>query len=345
MNKGAKLYQINSYTNWGKLNEVWLGDVYPASWYEHLDPRVRDVFQEITEKTKEDLSVIQRSLEALGIVVQRPTYDNIDNFIDINGHLRKPSITPRDEYLVAGKTMFGFRSREWAPVIDTYTNFVNKETADSIVRQFNSANTVRIGRDIYLDWGNEPDDLESFVEYFQETELFNEHRVHLLFNGGHIDGCFAAVKPGLILASRYYQDYENTFPGWSRIEVSRPEFQSKRRSGPGVNGKWWNTGIVGENKTFNQYIIQHALDWVGDYTETFFEINCLVIDDKNVFMVGENEQVFRELERYGVTAHAMPFRTRTFWDGGLHCLTVDINRSDSIVDLFPERTEKLYVWK
>jgi hypothetical protein len=337
--------QVHSYTNWGQLNEVWLGDVYPSAWYEHLDSRVRDVFQEITEKTKEDLTVIQRSLESLGIVVKRPTYDNIDHFIDLEGNLHKPSITPRDEYLVAGKTMFGFRSREWANVIDTYTGFVNKETADPIVRQFNSANTVRIGRDIYLDWGSKPADLDQFVKYFEQIEYFKDHRLHLLFNGGHIDGCFAVVKPGLILASRYYKDYDNTFPGWDRIQVNRPEFASKRRTGPGANGKWWESGVSGKNKTFNQYIIQHALDWVGDYTETFFEINCLVIDDKNVFMIGENEQVFRELERHGVTAHAMPFRTRTFWDGGLHCLTVDIRREDSPVDLFPERTQQLTVWK
>jgi len=27
---------INSSNSWSSLKEVWLGDVYPADWYDHL---------------------------------------------------------------------------------------------------------------------------------------------------------------------------------------------------------------------------------------------------------------------------------------------------------------------
>ena len=91
-------------------------------------------------------------------------------------------------------------------------------------------------------------------------------------------------------------------------------------------------------------IIKPALDWVGNYTETYFEVNCLVIDEKNVLMLGENDRVFRALERHGITAHSLPFRTRTFWDGGLHCLTLDIRRQDNMIDLFPDRDQTLYLY-
>ena len=101
---------------------------------------------------------------------------------------------------------------------------------------------------------------------------------------------------------------------------------------------------VSNSAKFNNHVIKHAQDWVGDYTETYFEVNCLVIDEKNVLMLGENEGVFRELERHGITAHSLPFRTRTFWDGGLHCITLDIRRQDSMIDLFPERTQNLYTY-
>ena len=49
---------VNSYTNWGKLKEVWLGDIYPSHFYDHLESQVRDVFYELTENTKQDLAVI-----------------------------------------------------------------------------------------------------------------------------------------------------------------------------------------------------------------------------------------------------------------------------------------------
>jgi hypothetical protein len=36
---------INSNCGFTTLEEVWLGDVYPAHFYEHLEPAVRDAFQ------------------------------------------------------------------------------------------------------------------------------------------------------------------------------------------------------------------------------------------------------------------------------------------------------------
>ena len=96
---------------------------------------------------------------------------------------------------------------------------------------------------------------------------------------------------------------------------------------------------MGTNRTFNQHIIDHALDWVGCYTETYFELNCLVVDTENVIMLAENEVLARELERHGIQVHWVPFRARSFWDGAMHCLTVDIRRQSAIVDYFPEREQ------
>jgi N-dimethylarginine dimethylaminohydrolase len=103
-----------------------------------------------------------------------------------------------------------------------------------------------------------------------------------------------------------------------------------------VNGKFWNTA-VGTNRSFNQHVIDHALDWVGMYTETYFELNCLVIDTENVVMLAENDSLARDLETHGINVHWVPFRTRSFWDGAMHCLTVDIRRQSQIEDFFPER--------
>ena len=72
---------MNSHNSWSQLEEVWLGDVYPASWYDHLEPAVRDVFQELTAITQEDLLSIQKTLESMDIVVRRPVYNNIDDYI------------------------------------------------------------------------------------------------------------------------------------------------------------------------------------------------------------------------------------------------------------------------
>ena len=355
---------INSFTNWGKLEEVWLGDCYPAAWYDHLPSEVRDVFYELTEKTKQDLTIIENKIKEFGVVVQRPRYTNIERFLNHGtGQLLKPEITPRDQYLVAGNCFIGggLKHNAWVHLIDQYRTDPSVQVLQiprlSSLGHISGANTVRTGRDIYLDIfyrhaanlsGSAELDNTAIEEFHQHiVPHFDQYRIHLLNNGGHVDGCFAAIAPGVLLTSAYFDDYERTFPGWKKINIFKPEFWNKaRRSTPNRNGKWWESGSHhSHDHAFNDHVIKHALDWVGNYTETYFEVNCLVIDEKNVLILGENDTVFRELERHGITAHSLPFRTRTFWDGGLHCLTLDIRRQDSIdVDVFPDRDQKIYMY-
>lgn len=356
---------LNVHTAWGKLEEVWLGDVYPASWYDHLDSETRDCFHEITEITKQDLGIIERKLQEFGVTVRRPQYNSIDDYIGTGpapDELVKPLICPRDYFLVAGNTFYGGGktwARAWKNTLAEYAanpaNHISPIIDTPVMNRISSANTVQCGRDIYIDHNLKNEGgfytKEQFIRSFKEhcTDSFKDYRTHMLFNGGHIDGCFSILKPGVLLTSAYFSDYERTFPGWQQVNISKPEFLHHKnagfRTGPhGTGGKWYLLGMEQSN-AFNEYVLKHARDWIGDYTETYFEVNCLVIDEKNVLTVGENEAVFRELEKLGITAHPMPFRTRTFWDGGLHCITLDIRRQDSAVDLFPERGDQgLFVY-
>lgn len=355
----------NVYTKWGRLEEVWLGDVYPTHFYDHLESEIRDVFYEITEKTKEDLAVIHRKLEEFGVIVQRPQYNKFEDFVNtvgpLKGQLRKPSITPRDYFLVHSNKFFGpvvddawGGVSEWRHAITEYAKDPKFELVDTnlINTEFcviNGANTVLAGRDIYIDCYHSIQKSgysTSHLDEFSNKILthFKDYRVHVTANGGHIDGCFAAIKPGVLLTSSHFVDYERTFPGWTHISLKKTEFAQfayRKPSSPHNNGRWFMPSDTNYNNArFNNHIVKFAKDWVGDFTETYFEVNCLVVDEKNVLMLGENEAVFRKLEEYGITAHSMPFRTRTFWDGGLHCITTDIRRQDSAVDLFPERGDQ-----
>jgi hypothetical protein len=341
---------INSHTNWGQLEEVWLGDVYPASWYDHLSPEVRDCFYEITEKTQQDLAAIQLKLEQLGVHVVRPEYHSIEQFMTPCGYLRKPEITPRDNYVVYQNSLLGRVNDQspWKSALDRYRQdsrcHIDYPPAFDHLGVMCGANTVRAGQDLYLDIkhnGNNSTDEQKHQEFANKVApLWPNSRIHLLDNGGHVDGCFAVARPGVLITSKYFDDYDRTFPGWHRININKPEFLTQKssafRTGPKNNGKWYMQGMAGR-LAFQDHVIQHALDWVGDYTETFFEVNCLVVNENNILMLGRNNKVARELERHGITVHWLPFRTRTFWDGGLHCLTLDIRRQDSAVDLFPER--------
>ena len=326
---------INSHNSWSRLEEAWLGDVYPAHWYDHLDTAVRDVFYHLTEITKQDLDCIACTMQQLGVHVRRPQYDSIDDFLDPTGNLIKPQICPRDDFVVIGNALIGnaTRSRAWQTHIDDYIKDPRSCFEPAHHACINGANVVRVGRDIIIDRD---------VFDFDYQDQWPDYRVTVVANGGHMDGCFAILRPGLILANRYYQEYDTTFPGWEIIMLDDPTYAAAPSTGwqqpyPIYNGKFWNTGLP-YSRSFNQHVIQHALDWVGCYTETYFELNCLVVDENQVIMLADNAVLADTLAAHGITIHWVPFRTRCFWDGAMHCLTLDIRRHSSILDYFPERS-------
>jgi hypothetical protein len=333
MNK-TTLPIINSHNSWSRLEEVWLGDVYPAGWYSHLNSQTRDVFSKLTEITQQDLSSIQTTLESFDIVVRRPLYNCIDEYIDVHDQLVKPEICPRDNCVVIGNKLIIQHNHKtaWQSLLDMYNSSKDCSVENSYNQCINGANVVRIGRDIIID--------RDMFDYTYHNE-YPEYRVQVVSNGGHLDGCFAILKPGLILANHYYEDYDRTFPGWEIIYLDNPTYHAAPSTGyqqpyPVFNGKFFDTTFE-TNQMFNDHVIQHALDWVGNYTETYFELNCLVIDEKNVIMLAENHKLADDLGQRGITVHWVPFRARSFWDGAMHCLTVDIRRQSEITDFFPER--------
>lgn len=332
---------INSHDSWSQLEEVWLGDIYPAEWYDHLPSEIRDVFYQITEITKQDLDYIEKKLIEFGIIVRRPTYNNIDYHINsANGQLIKPQICPRDTFLTLGNKLLVPRTSventlPWAPVLNEYRNY-----DQTLLKQnefyhfFNGANVVRVGRDLIVDTDIHDISINDF-----DTETLKDYRVHWEKNGGHMDGCFAILKPGLILANHYFNGYERTFPNWQKIFLNEPTYWQHRKTptrGSEYNGRFFSEGVT-MNRAFNDHVIKHAQNWVGNYTETYFELNCLVINEQNVMMLGYNAALEQTLNSHGITVHWVPFRCRGFWDGGMHCITLDIRRQGSLQNYFPER--------
>ena len=310
---------INGFNSWSKLEEVWLGDIYPCEWYDHLPPDTRDVFYQLTEITKQDLKIIQNKIQSFGVIVRRPTYASFDSYLDSNDQLVKPQICPRDNFVTLGNSLIAhnWHVTPWQQVLDEYRQDQTCQIILTDNPHLNGANIVRLGEQLIIDT---PDPKNIKVDYLKN------YKVDVVSNGGHLDGCFAIIKPGLILATNYFPDYDKFFPGWEKIILTEPEFATHMKQKPKGNGKWWLPSVQ-QNKSFNNHIIEHAQNWVGNYTETYFELNCLVIDEANVLMLGQNSALEKKLKEHGITVHWVPFRTRSFWDGGLHCLTVDIRRN------------------
>jgi hypothetical protein len=201
----------------------------------------------------------------------------------------------------------------------------------------NGAQVSRIGQDLFFGTESYTQDRNQLAKFIN-TE-FPSNRNHIVNTGGHSDATYCPVCPGLIISLQDVPTYADTFPGWEVVylpgqswDAVRPFLNLKHKNA----GKWWIPGFEQD-----QSVIDLVETWLGHWTgyveETVFDVNMLIVDPKNVLVFNYNKQVFDALDRYGITAHVVPFRHRYFWDGGIHCITSDLHREGTMHNYFPER--------
>lgn len=195
----------------------------------------------------------------------------------------------------------------------------------------------RIGKDLYFGTQSYNQKQETYRQIIDQE--FPHTRNHIVNTGGHADAVYCPVAPGLIISLKDVPTYADTFPGWEVVYLPNqswdkvsPFLQLKQQN----QGRWWIPGFE-----HDQAVIDVVEQWLGHWTgyveETVFDVNMLIIDPKNVIVFNYNRQVFDALNRFGITPHVVPFRHRYFWDGGVHCITVDLDRTGSMQDFFPQR--------
>ena len=210
-------------------------------------------------------------------------------------------------------------------------------TIDSVSRVTNGAMCARIGKDLYFGTNSYTQDIIAYQTRIDAK--FTTTRNHVVNTGGHSDGTYCPVCPGLIISLNDVPTYADTFPGWEVVYLPNQSWSKVR---PFLNlkaknkGKWWIPGFEQD-----QDVVDVVEKWLGHWTgyveETVFDVNMLIIDPKNVMVFNYNKQVFEALERYGITPHIVPFRHRYFWDGGIHCVTSDLHREGVQQDYFQQR--------
>ena len=202
-----------------------------------------------------------------------------------------------------------------------------------------------VGKDISLDQklDNNLNINNARNQYYIEdfTKRFSNFKINWLTIGGHSDGCFHTIKPGAILSLNEIQTYDNTFPGWDVCylpDQSWSKVQNFKKLKEKNQGKWWVPGEE-DNDDFTHFVETWLSDWVGYVEETVFDVNVLVLDKHHVCVSQpDNEQVNSFLKKHNMEPVYIPWRHRYFWDGGLHCITLDLVRDGVQQDYFPQRT-------
>ena len=217
----------------------------------------------------------------------------------------------------------------------TLEKFVKDNGNEIVYDQYiNTASTIRVGKDLFFALGNIVTKMKEDTFMNKWRKLFPDYNIHPVSIPGHSDGNLCPVKPGLLVSLNSAKTYADTFPDWEVVTVEGEGFNKVKTfldKKTRTRGRYW---VPDADESFYDFVNEWMDDWVTYVEETVFDVNMLVIDEKNVICNNVNEKVFDAFERHGVTPHIVNFRHRYFWDGGLHCITSDIDRDGTRKNYF-----------
>lgn len=299
----------------------------------------------------EVLKIMPQLLDKQGV------QDYLDNYdiYEIPGTLTRPPLFPRDDQVVVNDTIYRFRpASEYHTTdsIDRASGFfverlfeelekydgniinidrnniidINDGTQKDYEFCSQGPNIIRLGDTIILD-GLPPEVYKYFKNQFREN-----YTIITAFNDGHSDGIYAPIKPGAFISNGEALQFKKYFPNWDVFYL--PDAQWSNMSPflevrEKVRGKWW---IPGEehNDDLIDFVDKWFNNWVGFCEETVWDVNVLMVNPETVLCLTENKELFKWFRKHNVEPIVTPFRHRFFWDGGLHCLTLDIHREGGI---------------
>ena len=184
----------------------------------------------------------------------------------------------------------------------------------------------RLGQNLFFATQTYHDNKEAILQ--QVNQLFPDTVNQVVNSGGHGDAVYCPVTPGLIISLNDVPTYAETHPGWEVVYLPPSNYAHMREfewSMKRNKGRWFMPGFEQDNNLVN--MVDHYFDeWVGQVSETVFDVNILIVDPKNIVVSTHNDQVEAACARHGIEVHVVPFRHKYFWDCGIHCVTNDINR-------------------
>jgi N-dimethylarginine dimethylaminohydrolase len=356
---------VHVYSEFQPLEEVIVGRVYPPEAFLAVDdPELRDMLQRIASETEEDFQSLIRILEQAGVTVRRP--DILHDLYDLSGKTSAPKavdigvwrtpfpnppVFPRDLVLTYGSKIVSVYSRspnrwletqafhdifldyysrgaEWvsmppprlAPDASSYRDYEGRAIL------FHAAALVRCGRDLFhtLPAADLPLAKGTGLGLRWLKEVLGPNvRFHRLGRHGHMDSKISLLKPGLLMSWLPREELPGPLQSWHCISIGNKaplpdEFVRLR-----------------ERRFFKDYVKTWLHEWIGYVDETYFDVNVLSLGPDRVLMNGFNADLFAQVRKHGIEPIPVEFRHRIFWDGALHCVTLDVRRSGPCEDYFP----------
>jgi N-dimethylarginine dimethylaminohydrolase len=351
---------VSIYSEFQPLEEVLVGQAYPPGSFAYSqDSELRDGIDRILSETEEDLQKLVGIFESFGVKVRRPstlfelgTATGKARTLDLNLFdftFPNHPLMPRDTVLVAGNQLIQTYTKSANRYLENWAYYsLFKEYFDQGARWtsmpapfftehpptydlfedkkvlFHAANLLKCGKDIFFSqagegqWNEKGKGTSSGIKWLQQ-ELGERYRFHAAPCAGHLDGKIALLKPGLVITWNP-KHIPAALSKWDIIQVNSPnpfpEYFQK----------------IKKQRFYKDFVQQWLKEWIGYVDETVFDVNMFSVSEKCVITNGYNKDVFDQLKHHGVEAIPWNFRHQYFWDGAIHCVTLDIRRSGGLED-------------
>jgi hypothetical protein len=265
------------------------------------------------------------------------------------GRMTRPPLFPRDDHVVIGNTFYALRNRlaegsdkeleklAYGRATTIVYKNLYEEIEESIINCCKGIedidfwdqgpNIVRLGDTIVLD--GLP---QTTYYWFRERLKKDNYNIITAFNEGHSDGIYAPIKPGAFISNGEALQFKKYFPNWDVFylpDAQWPNMSPFLEVKDKVRGKWWIPGEEHNDDLIN-FVDKWFSEWVGFCEETVWDVNVLMLNPETVLCLTENKELFKWFNKHNIEPIVTPFRHRFFWDGGLHCLTLDIHREGGI---------------
>ena len=325
--------EYNVWNKWDPLEVAMIGSCENKRFFENVkDIEIREKLTKLLIETQEDLDNFASVLEQHNVVVYRPEIDTNKRMWPKTNV--SPSIThqPRDNGIVLGNNLLNTPEYPLLfPNVDMPKNDAWKDFNKITRMKIEPPCWTLVGDKLYVDISYQPTSIKKTRKRLQDwvDKHLPNTEVCTIKTYGHSDGVFHTCKPGVIISIEDPGYYDNTFPNWDVLHLPEQSFHIMADFGKAkeyTQGKYWLPGEE-NNKPLLEFINLWLNEWVGYAEETVFDVNILMINENTACVNNYNKQVFDYFKKHHIEPIIVPMRHRYFWDGGLHCCSLDLVRT------------------
>jgi glycine amidinotransferase len=352
------LNPVNSFTEWGPLEEVILGSHYNTGFGEldvsvqllyhdnlvrarRLDPtRTYSVNRRYIEEREEDVAGLAEVLRSRGIVVRRPEVLSQPRPFSTPYWCAttKACDNPRDQVLIAGTC-----------IIETSCCVRNRYFENDLLKGI-FYDYFRQGARWICSPRPTMQDTSFDYSYTDPSRLALEGHIEMMFDAAQClrfgkDILFNVQTKNHDLGFRWLEQVLSDSFRLHRVAIVdnhldgailplRPgtilateRAASKRHLFPHPLPKWeWLTMLEEDRSKYGADELLLASSRIN--------VNVLSLDERHVVIDDHSTDSIRLLERHGFTPIPIRFRHSRIFGGGLHCVSLDIRRKESQEDYF-----------